>query len=65
MKDLEFIIIATALYITGILMGTFIIAPDSPIIEKCPEDSVLIGHGDFEKGKWDIYVCGPAVDDYK
>ena len=33
-------------------------------IPQCQEDVVLIGQGNFEDGRWDYYVCGPAVDDY-
>lgn len=33
-------------------------------IPRCAEDAVLIGTGDFERGRWDRYVCGPAVDDF-
>ena len=31
---------------------------------KCPEDSVLVGVGSFERGHWDAFECGPARDDY-
>jgi hypothetical protein len=33
-------------------------------IPMCPEDSVLVGVGQFEHGRWDAYTCGPARDDY-
>lgn len=33
-------------------------------IPSCPEDSVLVGAGNFEHGRWDAYACGPAADDY-
>jgi hypothetical protein len=33
-------------------------------VEQCPEDAVLVGQGEFENGRWDRYVCGPAVDDF-
>ena len=33
------------------------------IVPACQEDSVLIGAGQFENGRWDYYECGPAVDD--
>ena len=34
-------------------------------IPLCPEDSVLVGIGDFEGGQWEAYACGPAWDDYE
>ena len=33
-------------------------------IPLCPEDSSIIGYGEFDKGRWSNYQCGPAVDDY-
>lgn len=33
-------------------------------IPECPEDSLLLGTGDFGPGGWDYYECGPAVDDF-
>lgn len=34
-------------------------------IPECPEDSLLVGIGDFEAGRWEAYECGPARDDYR
>ena len=34
-------------------------------IPECQEDATLIGHGDFQAGQWDYYLCGPSVDDYQ
>lgn len=34
-------------------------------IPACQEDVVLLGYGNFERGRWTHYVCGPAVDDYQ
>lgn len=36
-----------------------------PIIPACPEDAMLVGTGQFADGRWDAYVCGPAVDDVR
>ena len=33
-------------------------------IQRCPEDSVLLGQGQYQDGQWSSYVCGPAIDDY-
>ena len=30
----------------------------------CQEDQVLLGVGDFNKGRWSSYECGPAADDF-
>ena len=32
-------------------------------VSYCAEDVVLVGQGDFERGRWNSYECGPAVDD--
>jgi hypothetical protein len=40
-------------------------AAQTPAIERCAEDVVLVGTGDYEDGRYDRYVCGPAMDDYK
>lgn len=29
----------------------------------CQEDAILLGTGQFERGRWSSYVCGPAIDD--
>ena len=34
------------------------------LVPSCPEDSVLVGQGAFESGRWSEYQCGPAFDDY-
>ncbi len=34
------------------------------LIPSCAEDTVLVGVGEFDQGRWTRYVCGPAVDDY-
>ena len=31
---------------------------------SCWEDSVIVGVGDFEDGRWEEYRCGPSLDDY-
>lgn len=33
-------------------------------VPQCQEDVVLVGVGDFNKGRWTSYECGPAVDDF-
>ena len=33
-------------------------------VPVCQEDVVLLGVGRFDRGRWTLYQCGPAVDDY-
>lgn len=35
-----------------------------PEVPMCQEDQVLIGIGNFDHGRWEAYMCGPAVDDF-
>ncbi len=44
----------------GDFLADLIITP----LPQCQEDVVLVGIGNFENGRWDSYICGPAVDDY-
>jgi len=39
-------------------------APMLRSVPTCAEDVVLIGAGEFSDGRWDYYVCGPAVDNF-
>jgi len=32
-------------------------------VPKCPQDSVLLGKGSFNEGRWSHYMCGPSVND--
>lgn len=34
------------------------------LIPRCHEDQVIYGIGDFEAGRYEEYVCGPAMDDF-
>ena len=40
----------------------FVLPRDLP---SCPEDSTLVGGGNFERGRWSYYLCGPAMDDFE
>ena len=33
------------------------------VVPTCAEDVVIIGTGNFIRGRWTTYTCGPAVDD--
>ena len=33
-------------------------------IPKCHEDVTLVGVGNFGRGRWSSYECGPALDDF-
>lgn len=48
----------------GFVSGFGIWPQGLAVLPECQEDSVLIGVGDFERGRWSDYECGPAVDDY-
>lgn len=37
----------------------------APQVPKCPEDTVIVGGGQYHNGYWDYLYCGPAVDDYR
>ena len=54
-------VIASAVIVLFLI--TALVAGTRPV-PQCEEDQVLIGTGDFDAGRWDAYVCGPAVDDY-
>ena len=62
MKDFNDLIIAIAIFILAIAAATYI--GRLMYIPQCQEDVVLVGIGQFENGRWDNYICGPAVDDY-
>ena len=65
MKDNTLVFLFIALLVTLLLtFAITIIGPTINQMPQCQEDVVLIGQGDFENGRWDYYVCGPAVDDY-
>lgn len=32
---------------------------------RCQEDAVILGQGEFNDGRYEFYICGPSVDDYK
>ena len=56
------LIISFAIFLVAIWFAVYI---DHLItIPQCHEDVVLVGVGQFENGRWDSYICGPAVDDY-
>lgn len=33
-------------------------------VPRCQEDTFILGTGDFSQGRWSLYICGPAVDDF-
>jgi len=47
------------------MAAAFLLTLDAPpAIPTCEEDVVLVGVGNFEDGRYDAYICGPAMDDY-
>lgn len=37
----------------------------SATIPPCDEDEVLVGDGGFDGTRYERYICGPAVDDFR
>lgn len=33
-------------------------------IPRCEEDQVIVGVGAYTDGRWSVYECGPALDDF-
>ena len=60
-EDLKSAILILVLVVLG-----FVAFDLTPIrmTPSCWEDSVLVGVGDFENGRWTEYRCGPALDDF-
>ena len=47
----------------GVIMLVALLTADP--IPRCYEDQVLVGIGQFDTGRYETYVCGPAMDDYE
>ncbi len=62
MKDMNNLIISVAFMILALSVALYL--DHIVTFPQCQEDVVLVGIGDFEDGRWDSYICGPAVDDY-
>ena len=45
-----------------VLLAVLVASAPAPL-PKCQEDAVIVGYGQFEKGVWTEYRCGPALDD--
>lgn len=45
----------------GVLLGVAV-GERHVAVPKCPEDSMIVGQGDFHDGRWERYTCGPAAD---
>ncbi len=52
------IVLIMAILAIGATVGVFYVIP------QCQEDQVLLGTGDFQRGRWTRYECGPAADDF-
>ena len=46
----------------AVLAPRSVLAGTSPSLPSCPEDAVLIGHGQYAAGHWSKYSC-VALDD--
>ena len=63
MKEITGFIIAISFFVLAITAAMYL--ERLMTIPQCYEDVVLVGIGDFENGRWDSYICGPAVDDFE
>ena len=61
-EDLKSTILILVLVVLGLM--AFNLTP-LRMTPSCWEDSVLVGVGDFEDGRWEEYRCGPALDDFE
>jgi len=61
LKSILYVLIV--LIIAGLLTGLVYTSTSRPV-DPCYEDSVLVGEGQFENGRWTFYVCGPSIDDF-
>jgi hypothetical protein len=57
--------LAVIALVAGVAVGIWTDRAINPLPPRCPEDSVLIGRGNFSDGRWDLLVCGPARDSYQ
>ncbi len=64
MNKLESTLLAILAFVVVFLLVSPLFSIHLRVVPKCAEDVVLVGCGDFERGVWTRYECGPAVDDY-
>ena len=64
MSKLEWGFVVLVVSFVIVVVVAVILAPVPPRMPQCPEDAVIVGNGEFDKGLWDWYSCGPALDDY-
>ena len=63
MKDGDFALILCVVLVFLLGLVAFDLTPIR-MTPSCWEDSVLVGVGDFENGRWTEYRCGPSLDDF-
>ena len=57
--------VAEGLALVALAVAGFVLAVNVSIVPYgCPEDAVLVGEGQYEDGRFERYVCGPAADDF-
>ena len=66
MSDREKLTAATVLLVVLIILVWVLggVLTSIPLVPRCAEDTVVVGQGDFEEGRWSYYICGPALDDF-
>ena len=63
MKDGDFALMICVILVFILGLIAFDLTPVR-MTPSCWEDSVLVGVGDFENGRWEEYRCGPSLDDF-
>lgn len=59
------VLVAIVVAVLAIVAVTLVQANIEGLIPACAEDVVLVGAGDFAEGRYERYVCGPALDDFR
>lgn len=61
----EVVIILLAVLVIAVAVAVGVrITLASRRVPQCQEYVVIVGTGDFNKGRWTTYECGPALDDF-
>jgi len=61
---LAIMLVFTVLVMVYLILALSYVAMATPDLPTCQEDQVLVGQGRFVGGRWERYICGPALDDW-
>lgn len=56
------IVILTLIMVIQFLSVLFLSQESQTMFISCPEDSVIVGEGDYDRGQWSNYLCIPLDD---